>query len=129
MCEIKFDFRWVGSRKCPPDRMDDIVAPLAREPFLSIREIGLRLGLKKSPYLREMLIELVGQERIVYEWRDDPGGLRTMVFRVFHHEEVDEDVSDMLDIAEEEADARARAVEETGFPYVIIDGEIVDFPF
>jgi len=126
---MKTEFPFVWSRKCRSDRMDDIVATLAREPFLSIREIGLRLGLKKSPYLREMLIELVGQERIVYEWRDDPGGLRTMVFRVFHHEEVDEDVSDMLDIAEEEADARARAVEETGFPYVIIDGEIVDFPF
>jgi len=65
--------------------MNQIVDLLESMPLLSIREIALGLGLRKSPYLREMLIELIGQEKIVYQWRDRPGEPQTMVFRVFVH--------------------------------------------
>ena len=125
-------FPFVWSRQCRSKRMDDIVTILAREPFLSIREIGHRLGLKKTPYLREMMIELVGQERVVYEWLDEPGQLRTMVFRVFHHEDTDPP-DDILE-GEPETDndgylllvASERYPEqetESGFPSVYVEPE------
>jgi len=125
-------------RICRTKRMDDIVEILAREPLLSIQEIGDRMGLKRTPYLREMMIELVGQERVVYDWRDG-SGYRTMVFRVFHHDEnaapaeLYDENEDYLpyiqEEEEEERDARRRAQAESGFPYVTIDGEIDDLPF
>jgi hypothetical protein len=101
-----------------------------------------------------MMIELVGQERVVYEWLDEPGQLRTMVFRVFHHDEdgaaeeeglegEPETDSDgyLLVVSpekfperdseeeEEERDALRRRQAESGFPYITIDPAESDFPF
>jgi hypothetical protein len=86
--QTQFPFEW--GRECRSKRMDNIVIILERQPFLTITQIGRRLGLKKTPYLREMMIELVVQERVVYEWREMTNGLRVMVFRVFQHEEFEQ---------------------------------------
>ena len=107
---MKTSYPLPGTRACRSKRMDEIVEILAREPFLSMREIGQRVGLKKTPWLREMMIELVGQERVVYDWTRTANGLSVMVFRVFHHEAPEQE-------------------QESGFPSVLIEEEIDDFPF
>jgi len=144
---MKTDFPLPGTRACRSKRMDEIVEILAREPFLSMREIGQRVGLKKTPWLREMMIELVGQERVVYDWTETPQGLRVMVFRVFHHEQPDppaelyDENEDYLPYITDDSDLEGPSLgdiiadrianapeDESGFPSVFIDPSN-KFPF
>jgi len=125
--QTQFPFQW--GRECRSKRMDDIVIILERQPFLTITEIGRRLGLKKTPYLREMMIELVGQERVVYEWREMTNGLRVMVFRVFQHEEfeqVEPETDDDGYVLYVNREENPEPEPESGFPSVYVEPEDLD---
>ena len=107
-------FNFTFDRKTREDRKSTILCIVHDTPGITTRMIANRLGLRKTPYVREMIIELVGHDLIHYQWQEMTNGARVMVFYPG---------PEIPTIADSGPDL------ESGFPYVTIDGEIDDLPF
>lgn len=116
------NFGWGWDRDTRSNRMKTICEILDRQPGLTMRMIATRLGLRKTPYVRNMIIDLMEDHRVHYDWTAMTNGARCMVFFPGPAEPMLDDLSVYDNLQAERLSASADA--ESGFPYVVIDEEI-----
>jgi hypothetical protein len=77
---MQTEFNFTFDRKTREDRKSVILCIVNDTPGLTTRMIAKRLGLKKTPYVREMIVELIAHDLIHYRWENMTNGARAMVF-------------------------------------------------
>jgi len=141
-------FNFTFDRKTREDRKSTILCIVHDTPGITTRMIANRLGLRKTPYVREMIIELVGHDLIHYQWQEMTNGARVMVFYPGPDPDLETPERDLESELEDQAADHYNETGytgsmgfapnphlasgengESGFPYLTIDGEIDDLPF
>lgn len=145
MTQGTFNFQWDKATR--NDRLKTMRRIVETNAGLTTRMIANRMGLKKTPYIRAMLINLMEDGSIHYDWQEMTNGARVMVWfagptPIFEDQERDLE-SELEEQAEDHynetgVDSEGYSLivapekfpeQESGFPYVTIDGEIDDLPF
>lgn len=84
---MQTEFPFVWSRETREQRKAAMLGAITRSPGMSLGAVGERIGLKKTPYLRSMMIELLHDGLVVYEWATYTNGIRGMIFYLAGAEE------------------------------------------
>ena len=114
---MQTEFNFTFDRKTREDRKSVILCIVHDTPGLTTRMIAKRLGLKKTPYVREMIIELIGHDLIHYRWQEMANGARAMLFYPGPEPPAIYDDPELSggDLEEELEDRAADHYSETGF--------------
>lgn len=113
MTQGTFNFTWDKTTR--RERLATMRRIVEENAGLTTRMIANRMGLKKTPYIRQMLIELMDHGAIHYDWQEMTNGARVMVW--FAGPTPFFETSETIDERERDLEP----LDESGFPYVVID--------